>query len=251
MGGAIQIRASLAVLLIDDFTGKIIRSPSVRVQTKTGEKPVRKQEGFWVFTNLTEEEIHLVIEDVCYYREERLLSLKELDSRNPVVRIRLKPNRLCRLPVRTSGVMMELPEGAAVSLFQEQGSDHKKLLSDYKKGGLEIAIYQEEMEELEGKYCCIIDKSGKKEMFFIGRAKDRERGIYQLEQPLTQEYKKIGTKIFPVSFLQANASGEYFIPLKGTDKEDYTCIFEKKGKKREETIALKPQTQNQIRWQEP
>lgn len=252
MGDRLHVRASLAVLLIDDFTGKIITSPSAQVRVSGGKKAIRKPDGFWVFTDLCEETIQITVTDPCYYREERQVWLEGLEAKHPVFRIRLKPNRMNGLPGKTTAVTIRIPEGGIFYIFREQGNDHKKLLADYEKGSDQIAVYQEETEELEGKFCCIMDKNGKKEHFRLGGLTDRERGIYQLEMPLTGSYKRIGTRIFPISRIDADREMEYFIPLKGDqDDEEYTCIFERNGKQKEEKIRLRADISNQIPWQEP
>ena len=142
MRDSIHIRASLAVLLIDDFTGKIITSPSLRVTACGGGKPVRKPEGFWVFLNLTSPETEVAVDGPCYYSERQTIALKELDSANPVVRLRLKPDRTYKLPKGTLCMTAVLPKLASLMVFNEQGSDYKKLLADYEKGSKEISLYQ-------------------------------------------------------------------------------------------------------------
>ena len=250
MRDSIHIRASLAVLLIDDFTGKIITSPSLRVTACGGRKPVRKPEGFWVFLNLTSPETEVAVDGPCYYSERQTIALKELDSANPVVRLRLKPDRTYKLPKGTLCMTAVLPKLASLMVFNEQGSDYKKLLADYEKGSKEISLYQGGKEELEGKICCIMGKKETKECIRLGKLKDRDKGIYLLDQTLKDSYKKIGTKIYPVSYIKAQDAGEYFLPLSGGGRAEaeYICLFEQDGIIEEQKIVMKEGRGNRIRW---
>ena len=66
MRDVLHMRVSLAVLLIDDFTGRIITSSDAQVSVEGGRKPVVKREGFRVFTNLTEPEVRVRAGGPCY-----------------------------------------------------------------------------------------------------------------------------------------------------------------------------------------
>lgn len=146
-----------------------------------------------------------------------------------------------------------LPKGASVMVFNEQSSDYKKLLLDYEKGSAAIALYQGEKEELEGKICCIADKKNAKEFIRLGKLTERENGKYLLEQLPKTGYKKIGTKIYPVSFIKAWEEGEYFLPLPGYGQAEaeYTCIFEQNGKIQEQKRIMKEGWVNRIRFDSP
>ena len=252
MRDTIRIRISLAILLIDDFTGKIMIEPSFRIAVRGAGKPIRKSDGFWIFTNLTEPEAQVSIIGPCYQSEYIRLDLTTLDSANPVVRIRMKPDKTYRLLKGTTCMAGFLPDGAALMVFCEQGNDYKKLLVDYEQGSAEISLYQGGNEEMEGKLCCIADKDKKKEIIKLGRMTDREKGLYQLAQPPLREYKKIGTKIYPVSLAQAREDGgEYFLPLSGNgqDRLEYTCIYDVGGSKTEERVMLDSGRVNRIDWE--
>lgn len=252
MRDTIHIRASLAVLLIDDFTGKIITSPSLRVSVRGGGKPVRKMEGFWVFTGLTAPEAEVTVDGPCYYSERQSVAMLELDSANPVIRIRLRPDRTYKLPKGTICMTVVLPKNASVMVFNEQGNEYKRLLIDYEKGSGQISLYQGEREELEGKICCIADKRSVKEFIRLGKLVDRESGQYLLARPPKDGYKKIGTRVYPVSYMRARDAGEYFLPLpSGRQEAEYTCIFELDGKREEQKIVMKEGWVNRIRWGDP
>ena len=122
MRDVLHMRVSLAVLLIDDFTGRIITSSDAQVSVEGGRKPVVKREGFRVFTNLTEPEVRVRAGGPCYCEEEQAVDLRQLDRSLPVVRLRLRPNRWYPLPAGTARVSVQLPEDTQLLAYcQESG----------------------------------------------------------------------------------------------------------------------------------
>lgn len=231
MNDRIRIRASLAVLLIDDFTGKIITAPGLTASVDGDRKPIRKPEGFLVFTNLTDPTIRVTVEGPCYFREEQYVDMKSLDRSNPVFRIRMRPDRTYPLPENTVRLTALLPPESTCFVFYEKGNDSRKLLTDYEKGNANILLYQGDKEEMEGKTCCITGKNGGYEFLRLGRLTEREKGSYLLEKPLEQGYKKIGSRLYPVSVMRADGGKECFLPLKnhGQNEPEYTLILKKDG----------------------
>lgn len=252
MQDRMRIRVSLAVLPIDDFTGKIITAPVLKAAVKGGGKPVRKAEGFFVFTNLTSSIAEITVEGPCYYREERIIDIRQLDPANPVVKIRMLPGRTYALPQKAIRLMVLLPQGSAFSAFYERSTDYKKLLTDYEKDDSQIGLYQTGKEDLEGKGCWIVGRNDQKEFICLGQKTDRERGTYLLSRAAAASYKKIGTRVYPVTKVTAQEERTWFLALKdyGLEEVEYTCILERNGKRTEQKILLKAGTENYLDLQE-
>lgn len=225
MSENIHIRVSLAVLLIDDFTGRIITSSGARATVPDSGKPVIKKEGFHVFTNLTDPVIRISAKGPCYCEEERLVDIRKLDPANPVVRVRMTPNRWYALPSSAVRTEVKLPADTELFVFSQESSNYKRLLSDYRKGSDEISLYQGDMEELEEKACCIAGKDGIPEPLRLGTLKQREQGIYRLEMCPSGGYKKMGTRVYPASYLPAGDTRTCFLPLKSYGKKEITYTF--------------------------
>ncbi len=247
MEDQIHIRVSLAVLLIDDFTEKVITGSGVRVWVTGAQKRLRKQEGFHVFLNLPGPMVHICAEGPCYCREERDLDLRLLKAFGPVVKIRMKPSQLYAFPSGVVRLNVELPKQCRCFIFCEKSSGSKKLLKDYEKGGQELFVFQGGKEELEGKTCCIKDKTGRYEFLRLGRLKDQEKGAYLLEQTLEHDYKKPGARLYPASILYAEEDRCFFVALKKeSPAEEYTFVVEKAGKRWEKKIQLESEGKCQI-----
>ena len=214
--------------------------------------PIRKQEGFYVFTNLADSIARIFVEGACYQKEQRTVDLKQIDRANPVVKIRLLPNRSYPLSEGTIRLTAALPRGAVFSAFCESGSDYKKLLADYEKGSEQICLYQTEREELEGKGCWIAGKEQKREFVRLGQRIDSEKGMYLFAQAPKAGYRKIGTRIYPVSTICTSEEGEWFLPLKsyGEAQVEYTCMMELDGQRTERKILLKAGKENYLDFRE-
>ena len=225
MRDVLHMRVSLAVLLIDDFTGRIITSSDAQVSVEGGRKPVVKREGFRVFTNLTEPEVRVRAGGPCYCEEEQAIDLRQLDRSLPVVRLRLRPNRWYPLPAGTARVSVQLPEDTQLLAYCQESGGYKRLLADYTKGSQEISLYQGDSEELEEKACCIMGKDGEPEPLRLGALKDREAGLYQLLQLPENAYKRAGTRVYPAACLPAGPARTCYLPLKGGGQKEPVYTF--------------------------
>lgn len=252
MGDTVRIRVSLAVLAIDDFTGRVIVSPGLRASLKAEgirvQKPLRKPEGFFVFTGLTDRVVSLVMEGAGYQKEERQVDLTRLKPGEPVIRVRMRPDRTYPDRGNAIALVVALPKDTEFFVFCPGGSRNKRLLGDYKKGDEEMGIYQEEPEELEGKTCCAADKNDRYQVFCLGAPTDREKGIYRLERAPGQGYKKIGTRIYPADFVKSTEEGEYFLLLRryGPADTEYICVAERGGKRTERKVTFAAGRENRL-----
>lgn len=94
----ITTRLSLAVVLIDEYTGK---QPIgyVRVSIKDQNlKAIKNRSGYCLFLNLPHGEYTVWIDSEYYFDEETTVKLSDLDPLNPVVSITSKPKPSYPLP---------------------------------------------------------------------------------------------------------------------------------------------------------
>lgn len=242
----IRIQVAMAVLLIDDFTNKIVASSALKVSVPNSRKPIIKEGGYHIFTNLTGPVAQVTVEGPGYCRQVRTVDLETLDRTDPIVRIRVKPDRTCVLSEKDIRVLAFLPSDTTLFLLDEDGSDYKRLLTDYGKGSEEISLYQSGTEELEEKFCCIMDKNQRYEVIRLGVLRDRETGTYSLEQEPQFPYKKVDTQIYPVSIIGGEQEAEYFLPLRGDGREEVrcTCILRQGNVSTRTQVTLKPGREN-------
>ena len=110
-------RVSLAVRLLDDFSGRpsLIGATQVFI-TGSGRTAVQKSGGYYVFMDLTGTNVTIRIENTHYFPAEVAINIAGLDPRNPVIARTMKPAGLYPFPAGTTlvrGVIRD-PAGQAV-----------------------------------------------------------------------------------------------------------------------------------------
>ncbi|WP_219837886.1 hypothetical protein [Paenibacillus sp. R14(2021)] len=125
-------RCSLVLLLRDGFTGSRPDPSSVTVHVKgLSIKPIIKPDGLWIFTNLADEPITIVVDSLIYCRQTLEVMPSKLNKLEPVVAVSLMPGRAYPLPpsavtltvstVTASGQPLKGVTGQAV-LCDERGA---------------------------------------------------------------------------------------------------------------------------------
>lgn len=236
--GRIRRRVSLVLMLIDDFNNKVILGSNARLWIPGAKAPIRKAEGYYVFSNLEDRQVRIFIEAGLY--ESRTLQIK-LDSEGyTFLKVRMTPNRSYPVPKDTTCVEGRAAPGSTVRIVCLEDSRPLKLIYDYERGGSDskkISIYHQETTDIEGKVLYIENgKSGAE--FFRVLQRQEKSGDYTLEQPLTANYKKIGTTVYLVYSGTADEKGVFFLPISNLPRETNRFLCEASG---ERTIRLERQ----------
>lgn len=221
-------KLSLAVQVIDDFTGLPITTGDVRVEAaQMFAPPVRKADGYFLFMNSPESVLDITARSWAYYPAALRVELAQLDQLNPVVKLRLTPNRSCRLPLQTTCLDGVAPAGSTVQVFCENDPRPLRLLYDYRckgeGGGYEIRLYDPAQNDLEGRGFVLLRKDDENPEFFTVQSATREEGGYLLSAPLKLDAKKAGTTILPLMTVQAEENGRFFLPIKPIAVKTCVC----------------------------
>ena len=239
-------QVSLVVMLIDDLTDKVI-TDAARVRIEGFPAPVRKSEGYYVFTNLTGDGASVRIEHGMYEPKILQTDLPKEGEGYFLRKVRLTPGRCCRLPSGTTCVEGQAEPFAKIFMFSREGGGGMKLLYAYEgNGSRSISIYHPADIQLEGKLLHIEGKEDPQgEGFRILERKDE--GNYILEKPLSRGYKQIGTNIYPMYEAEADEKGRFFLPILrvGSQRAVFCCrAVGKKQVYRE--IALEKSSVNRV-----
>lgn len=247
----IRIRASLVILLIDDYTNKVVNDKSVFVSIEGAAKPIQKSEGYYIFLNLDRTKVDLTIKSDRYTEESRLIDLSTINNTDPVLKIRVKPSRNYPLPEGTTSIQGVAEPLSEIRVVCDNLQKYYRLLYDYdpKENNEAIRVFNPEKTDLDGKVFLISDKDDNSEIFSIIATKDRENDSYHLEAPLGRSYKKAGTKISPIFITKADEKGEFFIPLWNLGEEPAKCECEMIGKEKiRESITLETGKVNRLHF---
>jgi hypothetical protein len=230
----IKAKASLVILVIDDYTGKVIADGSIQVSIANAAKPVRKSEGYYVFINLEQSKAELTITSERYTEENISIDLDAITKTEPIVKVRVKPSRNYSLLSGTTFITGYAEPLCEIRVICDNMQKYFRLLYDYdpKENNEIISIFNPENTDMDGKLLMIKGKDDdSSETFYIKSTKDRENNLYQMDKVLENSYKKIGSKIYPVFVTKADTEGEYFIPLWNLGNEAINCQCELLGSK--------------------
>lgn len=216
-------KVSLVIMLIDDITDKVI-TDAARVWIEGQSPCIRKSEGYYVFTNLNGDRVSVQIQHGMYEQNTVEAELPGEGESYVMRKVRMTPGRGYRFPSGVSCVEGRAEPGSRIYLFSKEREKGLKLLYDYgEKDGKYISIYHTSDLQLEGKLLRIVGKDGAQSENFRILSKCGDQ--YVLERPLTQEYKKIGTTIYPIYEAQTDRSGRFFLPVcrLGTAAVPFCC----------------------------
>ena len=96
-GDTLQTTLSLALLIIDGYSGRVLRSGiKVSLNANTKIKPIINVSGYYCFSQLQDDIVNVVVEPNIgtfgvYSQHEQTVDLSVLDKKDPVVKISLNP----------------------------------------------------------------------------------------------------------------------------------------------------------------
>ena len=233
----IIMQVSLVVAAVDEFYGRPVKS-KLRVWIEGERPPVDKQDGYFVFINIKNPHIVLHVEGPQFYPQRIELEADEIDKYpDRTLKVRLLPNHSYPIPYHTTCVEGHAPAGSAVMAYNHEYNEPFKLLNPYAKKSPVMEIFHPETMDLEGKTLIIQNKEGTKdEVFGIVKREAAEKAIYQITPPPQNDYKKIGTKIFPVYVSVADKNGEFYLPIANlnSEKTKFTFWLSKDGNREQQ-----------------
>ncbi len=231
-GARVRHRVSLVLTLIDDFSNKVILGSGARVWIPGEKPPVRKPEGYYVFTNLQGREAQVFIQAGLY--EDRTLTAELGGVPYTSLKVRLTPDRNYPVPRDTTCVEGRAEPGSLIRILCPEAGRPLKLIYDYErsgeKGGMQISLYHPDTVDIEGKALYITNDKTGAEFFRVLQRMDRN-GDYLLERPLCADYRKIGTTVLPVTAGRADDKGIFFLPIPNMTGDTNRFLCEAAGKK--------------------
>lgn len=222
--GRIRRKVALAVMVIDDLTGKPIHCPDLTlVCRETRTKAICKPDGYYVFLDCNVVVLTVEVTAWAYHPAVLAVELAQLSPLHPAIKIRLTPNRRYAIPANTTCLEGTAPPESQIFVHCENSPKPLRLLYDYEKGSREIQIYDPAGQNHEGRTLALLSK-GKQQLqhLTLGDVTSEEGG-YQLTKPLESNHPKAGTTLLPVSAVTADQYGTFFLPLPPLAVQIYDC----------------------------
>lgn len=217
----VKMKVEFAVMVFDDFTGRQLKGSQAKITVPGVEnfRLVVKPDGYFVMLSGPEKIEKIMVSAYGFETEMVDIDHKKICPDNPIVRVRMRPDRC--YPLRTEHEWLEgctIP-GTVVQAACRTREHQLKLLMDYKKGGKELCIFPPGNENYEGKTFAIYVKGKLKEIVTLQERVSEKDSIYKLYGPLNGDYKKLETVLCPICKAVADKEGKYFMPVKGTKEE--------------------------------
>ena len=243
----IRIQVSLAVMFVDRFSFRPVTGPVLQVRLEEGEKPVRKAEGYYIFTNLREKEATLSVQGGGYLPVTCKLPVG-MPQGGKVTKIFLDPGPDYRWIQGSTGIYGKMAPGTVRCLYDPAAKDYRKLNQDY-GGGEEIAVFSRDRENLEGQ-SFVIDGS-KDICICLKEQLDEEKGIYRIEPLSGVKLKKVSTRLLPVYRACSDREGHFLAPLPSGKDEitEYKVFWTEEGKPLQTDLKVRQGVLTKVQWE--
>ena len=225
----IRRKVSVAVLVLDDFTGRPITTADLKVTAaEMLERPVCKGNGYFLFLDSPVPKLEITARAWAYHPATIQVELAALAPMRPVVKLRLTPNRNYSIPLQTTCLEGSAPPGTSIQAFCRNDPKPLRLLYDYAVSGPEqgrlMQIYDPAGSDLEGRRFALLRKGEEQaEGFSVLERLEETEGGCLLAAPLARDCKKAGATILPIFTATADDSGRYFLPLRNLPVKAYAC----------------------------
>jgi len=242
-------KVSLAVLVVDDFSGKPVVSPDVTVTAaEMLTRPVRKGDGYFLFLDCPVPALEVSVRAWAYHPVTVRVELAALSPLRPVVKLRLTPNRNYSIPYQTTCLEGTAPAGTELRVVCENDPRPLRLLYDYEtRGALEgklLLLYDPTASDPEGREFALFRKGeSEPECFTVREAAEDEEGGCLLTAPLARDCKKAGATVLPVAAARSDGEGRFFLPLRTLPVKTYQCRVlwrTPEGEARQRRLELEP-----------
>lgn len=236
----ICVSSLLVILPVDAFTGKAILQQDFSVFIEGAGKPVRKEDGFWVFTKLPEGRMRIILRGKHYQNREAWYEGNR-GMGSGYMKIRLSPDRTYSFPQGT--IYMEGMLSAETRVFAAAKSRMRfeRLAADCGRGDGTLTVYQGGRMDLTGGLYYISEgESARGEWIRLAELCDPQQGIYSLAAPAGMDWKRRRTYMYPAAELEPEGQGRpYFLGLwvdAAEESKTVVCLVDRAGKGAEEMV---------------
>ena len=206
-------RVTLAVLLIDDLTGRQITGSNARAWIEKEKPPIKKNDGWFVFADLRPGCYEVNAEGGQFVSCITKVEIKEGSIQ--MMSIRLRPGRVYPVPSGCLRVEGRAEPGSKVTIINCNKASGFKLLSDCRSGDDKVSVFHPDGVRLDGRSFRLTGNDGSSELVFLSTASgtDCKNGCYQLSKPLKGDYSRIGSILMPAYSADTDETGKFFMIL--------------------------------------
>ena len=221
----INTKLSFVLVLVDDYTGRIISQASAAKVT-VADAPVTsaqtvKRDGYRVFTGLSGHLFSIRIISPYYGEQNLILDTKTLNPSEPVVFIRLYPNeRFKPTGIQMTAIQMRATDKEGLGISGQKigvalnGNLKYRLLENVDCGSETVRLFCPDKSGLWGRELLLISR--KKESPAIARMMLTQQGTdeyeYLLSKPLTASFQT-DAEVLVYYEMQSDCQGNVYLPI--------------------------------------
>jgi hypothetical protein len=217
MNNANALLRHIGLILVpyDDLTDQIITDPVLTVYLDHLQRePIRKSEGFWIFTNLDNPVVRLKVVSDQYHTLNTVIDLTSRDSLYPIFLIRLKPGFSYTQPPGASLISGHVRDKKGALIRQcpvtvqhgWEGGRVRLLEETAVTGKSRLRLFAPQFNNLLGRQFIIQDVKTRilERMTVIQRQEDTD--VFILDNPLSKHYPA-NTLIYQLTELTTDDTG--------------------------------------------
>lgn len=210
MQGTIGIRrrVSLVAMMLDALRDTPVDGARATIEPKHC-NAVIKPDGFHVFVNLPGEKVMLTAKAPGYHTVETEIDIARLDPLEPIVRLRLAPQRAESAAWISGRVVDRAGNALAGAQVRLSGTDVYKILEDVETGGDRLQVFNPSGRYLGGALFLLKDEQHTQ----IVRLQDKGERGYLLEEPVAQRVSRVPARLIRIYETVTDDSGEYRWPF--------------------------------------
>lgn len=208
------------VCVVDDFSGERVQNGNLLVTlAESRKRPIRKKDGIYVFVDLEKMTYTLRIESDIYFTQSIRVDPEKLDSRDPVIFVRMKP--LPSYPFSSAATLMRgrlidstggiITEAGVKAEIRTGECAKGRILQDHvPQGSTLLTIARLNGKISEGEILMIEeDDEEQKEFCKISRLYE-DSNSFGLSEPLKHDHGR-GTILLPVTETMPDKRGEVVV----------------------------------------
>lgn len=201
----ISIKANLALLLKDSYTGSEKLKGVVSVRTHNGITALSKGNGWFVFANCKSGFYKIYVESACYRRVEFEC---RIDETIQIKNLLLLPDKNYSFSESTTKLCGKTNRAVQVAFLESENAP--KILGDAAAGGTMLKIYFPEEYEVEGFMFCI---KGEERWETYGLTPTHAKNIYETDRPLETPVA-FGSSVLKLYRVEPGDRNEYFLAVR-------------------------------------
>lgn len=222
-------KASIIILFIDAYTGQGVTGNVKVTAEKIAKSPVLKNNGFCIFTDVTQGDYDILFEGSQYLRK-KIEIKKELpfwkDPRNYLI-IFVYPNNNYKLQSNVTFITAKLE--ANLKVYSIPAPNSKDIILIDEKEGIVTSSFQPDKNITNRLLAFLLSPDNILKIYIVGEKKEGTVSDYKLKNWNNVEQFSNGTCLYPVAVGQTEHSGLLFMPLWNIKESDSTIYFYKKN----------------------